>query len=788
MRALDRKLLRDFVELRGQVITIALVVACGIASFVTMQSALDSLVYSRDSYYERFRFADVFAHLERAPESVADRLREIPGVSLVDTRVVKPITVPIGDMERPASGTLVSLPASGRAALDDVYIQRGRTLDPNRSDEVLVLEGFAEAHGLSPGDRLPTVVNGTLRELRIVGIAMSPEFVFALPPGAMSYDPKRVVVLWMTRDAAAAAFQMEGAFDDVVIRLQPGANERDVIERTESLLAPYGIVAAVPRAKQTSHFMLQSELQQLGNMANVVPFIFLFVAAFLLNVVLSRLIHLQRSQIATLKAVGYSNRRVGLHYLELVVLVVLGGAVVGLLVGAWLGRALTDLYTSQYFKFPAPRFRLELRSAVFSVLVSLAAAVIGALSAVASVTRLPPAEAMRPPAPTSYRRSLFRWSALLAFIGTSAKMVLREVTRRPLRLALSTIGIALALGIVVVAGFFHDAINHMLDVQFHRAMREDVVVTFTRPLPERAIRELAHLPGVARAEGLRAAPARFRHGPRYRDLVVNGYPTETSLRRVLDDHGNAIRIPSEGIVLTRILGQVLEADVGDEIELSFRTGQRRTVTVPVVGLVDEPFGMQGHMSQKALDRLLGEERSVDVGLLRGDPLQRADLYRRLKQLPWVASVGSPRGLREQFEAESGNIMNVYTFVLSLFASIIAIGVVYNNARVSLSQRNRDLASLRVLGFTRGEISMILLGELSIQVLLAIPLGLLFGNWMVLAMTTNVDPETFRLPVFVSARTYAFAATVTVVSAAVSALLVRRQLDRLDLIGVLKTRE
>ena len=788
VKSIDKKLVRDLARLRGQVITIALVVACGIASFVTMRSAFDSLVSSRDAYYERQRFADVFAHLERAPQTVRAELLEIPGVSLVETRVVESVMVPMPDMPRPASGTLVSLPPDGRPALDALYLTRGRQLDPTRTDEVLLLEAFAEAHGIEPGDRVPAVINGTQRELRVVGLAMSPEFVFTIPPGGLTYDPKQIAVLWMVEEAAAAAFRMEGAFNDVLVRLQPGANEREVLDRVDRVLEPWGGIGAIPRAKQPSHFMLGGELAQLETMANVVPAIFLFVAAFLLNVVLSRLIQLQRSQIATLKAIGYTDRDVGLHYLRLVSLVVLIGAVIGIGVGAWLGRELTELYTGEFFRFPEPRYRLELYAVIVSVAISLAAAVIGALSTVRAVTRLPPAEAMRPPAPVVYKRSLAERLGLFRVLGPAARMVVREVERRPLRLVLSSVGISMALGIVVVAGYWYDAVDYMLDVQFHRAMREDVTVSFIKPLPERAVRELEHVPGVWLAEGIRSVPVRFRAGHRFRDAAVNAYPEPMVLRQLIDQEGGATPVPPSGIVLTAKLAEVLGVTTGDRVRVELREGERETAEVRVVGLVDEPFGLQGHVSQATLSELVGAEPTVSTGLLRIDPGARDGIYRRLKQMPWVSAVANPKSFREQFEAQSGTIIRVYTLILALFASIIAVGVVYNNARVALSQKSRDLASLRVLGFSRREIAAILYGELSIQVVLAIPVGAVVGYFMVTGIAAMVDPETYRLPVIISPRTYAFAAAVTLVSAVVSALLVRRKLDRLDLIGVLKTRE
>lgn len=788
MSPVFRKLLRDLSRLRGQVISIALVVACGIASFVAMRSAYDSLLFSRDSYYGAYRFGDVFARLERAPRSLETALERVPGVAQVYTRVVESAMVPMPDMPRPATGTLVSVPEVGEAALNAVYLKQGRRLDPSRSDEVIVLEAFALAHGLEPGDQLDAVINGTLRPLRIVGIGMSPEFVLTMPPGAMTFDPKRIAVLWMNRRTIESAFQMEGGFNDVVARMQPDADEAAVLDAIDGLLAPYGGTGAIGRAKQPSNYMLSGELAQLESMATVVPAIFLFVAAFLLNVVLSRLVILQRGQIATLKAVGYRDADVGLHFLQLVSVIVVLGAIIGTGVGSYFGEQMTELYTGEYFRFPRPDYRLEADVAATGVLVSLGAAVVGALAAVRRVTRLPPAEAMRPPAPTVYRRSLLERVGLFRWLGPASRMVLREVQRRPLRVVLSAVGISMAIGIMVVSRFMYDAMGFMMDVQVHRAMREDITVVLAKPLPQRAVRELAHLEGVLSAEGQRSVAVRFHAGHRFRDASVLGHPVASQLRRVVDRDGHEHAIPDHGLMITTKLGEILGIEVGDTVEVELREGDRRRQLVPVTAFVDESFGLQGHMARPRLHRLLDEEDVVNLVLLEVDPLYFDAITLELKEQPWVLSVGSPRDFRDQFEKQSGEMMGVYTLILTTFASIIAIGVIYNNTRVALSQRSRDLASLRVLGYTQKEIAGILLGEQAIQVALAIPLGLVVGYGMVVSMMSTVDPETYRLPIIISARTYIYASMVALGAALVSALLVRRKLERLDLIGVLKTRE
>jgi putative ABC transport system permease protein len=591
----------------------------------------------------------------------------------------------------------------------------------------------------------------------------------------------------MHEAALAPAFQMKSAFNDVCLKLQPGTDPRAVTERLDTLLAPYGGIGAITKDKQLSNFTLNGELQQLESMATVVPMIFLGVAAFLLNVVLARLVSLQRPEIAALKALGYRDRQIAFFYMKLVALIVLLGAFVGLGVGVWFGRAMVDMYT-RFFKFPVLSYRLQLQHVAISLLISLVAAGIGALATARSVTRMPPAEAMRPPPPASYHPTLLERLGLFGLLGPAARMIVREIERRPVRTLLSAVGISFAVAIVVVGQFWNDATDFLIHVQFHRAMREDLSVTFIEPQPERSVRELAHVPGVLYAEGARMVPVRFRSGHRFRDAVLLGYPEKPELRRILDQFANQKPLPQQGVLLTKKLAEILGVAPGDRIDVEIREGDRRRVELPVADLVDESFGLQGYMRLDTIRELLREEANVSLVLLRIDPEQYEQVHHRLKRMRSVTSVTRRDNVSERFQEQSGDMMRVTTFVLTLFAAIIAVGVVYNNARVALEVRSRDLASLRVLGFTRAEIGAILVGELSIQILTAIPVGLLIGTWLSRAMMSAVDPETYRFPVIISTQTYAFATIVALGSGLVSALLVRRRLNRLDLIGVLKTRE
>lgn len=790
LTALQRKLVRDLNLMRGQVLTIALVVACGIASFVSMRSTHRALLGSQQVYYDRYRFADVFVSMKRAPDPLLLSLLQVDGVAAAYGRVVAEAMLPMPGMAEPATGRLISLPEHGPPPLNDVFLREGRTPDPFRTDEALVLESFARAHGLRPGDPIAAVFNNRRRTFRITGLALSPEYVMPVGGANMMIDNRAFAVLWAPRRALAPLMQMEGAFNDAVLKLQPGASVDAVLGQVDRLVEPYGGLGAVPRARQPSHLMLSGELTQLQGMALVLPLIFLGVAAFLVNVVLSRIVAVQRSQIATLKAVGYTDREVGAHYLALCGVIVTLGTVLGVALGAWLGRAMVGLYT-EYFHFPVFVYRLHLDVVASATLVSLGSAFVGALVTVRSVVRLPPAEAMRPPAPAVYHHGgVLASSGVLDLVPVSVRMVLREAGRRPTRLILSAVGVAFAVSILVVGRYMADAMDNLMDTLFHVAQREDLSVSFSSPQPDRAVRSLAHLPGVWRAEPTWAVPVRFHAGAVHRDSALIGHAPGEILRAIVEHPARRVPLPDRGVVLTRKLGEILGARAGDVIEVERLDGAHRRHRVAVAALAEELFGLQGHMQLDALTRLFGEPPTVSGAQLLVEPRRGAvfEVQQRLKDLPVVRGVSRRESAIEQFQAQSGKTMLATTLIMTLFAAAIALGIIYNNARIALEVKSRDLASLRVLGFTKAEIGALLMGELGLQVALAIPLGLLFGKGLTWLVAQGVDAETFRFPVDISPKTYLFATATALVISAGSALLVRRQLGALDLIGVLKTRE
>jgi putative ABC transport system permease protein len=788
LSALEWKLLREVRSLKGQIATIALVVAGGIACFIGLRGTCDSLEWSRAAYYERLRFADVFAMVKSAPESVARRVEALPGVAVVQTRISREVTLPIEGMERPAYARLLSLPEAGEPATNALEVVSGRLPQHGHEDEVAVLASFADAHGMVPGNRLPAVIHGKLRQLRIVGVVLSPEFVYAIRPGALISDPQRYAVLWMDRSVLGAAFQQEGAFDDITLRLQPGASEAEVCAGVDRLLAKYGGDGAIGRAHQLSNRILTTELSQLDALAQMVPLVFLGVAAFLLNMVLGRLIALQRPEIAALKAVGYTNREISVHYLGLVAVVMVPGGAVGVAGGWVLGQLVVPIYAA-IFRFPGLAFRLTPGLVAAALLVSGGSAVAGAALAVRGAVRLPPAEAMRPPAPARFRRGLLERLGLGAIAHSGVLMVVREIERRPLRTLLSALGMAGAIALIIFGHFGIDSLESYLEGTLRREQRQDLSVTFADPVAPRVIGQLARMPGVLTAEGMRAVPVRAHHEQRARDSVLMGLASDATLRRlVARGGGREIPIPDDGVLVTQTLAEILGVARGDRIELEVREGKRPTVHPVVAGFVDEAVGLQVYARANLVAALESDLGAVSSAQLKVDPLERMRVEARLRRSPHVIDITDVADDSRRLRDMNAEVMDVWTAISVTLAASVIFGVVYNNARIALAMRARDLATLRVLGMSRREISGILIGSLAVEVAIATPVGLWLGRRWGEVFMRMADPETFRWTVVVAPRTYALAAAVALLAAAASALWVRRSLDKLDLIGVLKTRE
>ncbi|HEV2387904.1 MAG TPA: FtsX-like permease family protein [Candidatus Acidoferrales bacterium] len=786
--SLNRKLIRDLAHARGPILAVAGVIACAVTAFVALGSTYQSLLESQSLYYAEYRFADVFAQLERAPDSLAAQIGAIPGVARVETRVVRDVTLDVPGLDEPAVGRLVSVPGRERPILNDIAIRRGRYVSPGRTNEAIASEAFAEANHLDLGSTIGAVVNGRWEKLVIVGVALSPEYVYEVKGGGTIFpDNRRFGVLWASREMLAPAFGMQGAFNDVSLSLAPGVNEAEVIARLDQLLARYGGLGAYGRGDQISYRFLTDEIAQNRASATIVPAIFLAAAAFLLYTVLSRLIATQRAQVGTLKAFGYSNVAVAWHYLKMALVAVAGGLVAGVAAGAVFGLQLTHIYTL-FYRFPLLHYRFGAGLIVLASLVSFAAAALGAVGAVRRAVQLPPAEAMRPPAPARYRAGWLERLGIDRHVPLVGRMIARDIERRPWRAAFTAMGIAISVAILVVGFYFFDAIDYLMRLQFQTVQREDVTVMFSGPRSAGSRYSLATLPGVLRVEPFRSVAARVSYGHRSRRAALMARPASGILRPLVDQDLRVHPLPPEGIVLTGRLGELLGVKPGGVVTVEVLEGARPVWRVPVSSLVEEPIGLSAYMDLDALNRLLHEGGTTSGAFLSVDAAQAPRLYSLLKRMPSVSGISVRQATLQSFQETLAKSMAISTTVLVVLACTLAFGMVYNGIRIALSERGRELASLRVLGFGRGEVRAILLGREALLTIAAIPVGWALGvamcDWIARAVTSDL----FRLPVVISPKTFATAMVVVLAASSLTALAVAGQLGRLDLVETLKTGE
>lgn len=789
MKTLDLKVLRDLVHLRGPLTAVTVLVACGVAMFIALRGMYGFLRERQATYYVEYRFGDVFAQVKRAPETLRPRLEAIPGVGALDLRIVQDVLLDVPGLAEPATGRLVSIAEPSRPALNDLHLRRGRWPEPGRRDEVVVSDAFARANGLEPGATFAAVLNGRWQRLRIVGTALSPEFIYEIRGlGDIYPDNRRFGAMWMSRRALAAAFDMERAFNDVVVRLEPGARGAAVIAELDRVLERYGALGAFDRDEHLSHVFVSSEIAETRVTSVLLSGIFLAVTAFLLHTLLLRLVSVEREQIGTLKAFGFSNGVIGLHYLKLALVPVVVGAAAGTALGSWFAVELAEVY-ARFFQFPDAAYAPEPGLAAIGILVAGGAGVAGALAAVRRAVTIPPAVAMRPEAPARYRRRAIERTRLWSGIGPAGRIILRNIGRARVKAGISVVGIAVALGLVVAVLSLFDSVDYMEEVQFRNVSREDVAITFDAPRPSRARYELAHLPGVWRIEAFRSVPARLRHGPRGERSVVLGLEPGGELRRIMDQELRVHAPPADGLLLGRILADQLAVAPGDTVRVEVMEGKRPTVRAAVTGVVDDLVGTAAYARIELVNDWMGEGPTISGAWAAVDPAVDSLLYARLKRLPRVGGVLIREVAVASFEETIAESFRISLVTTVLFACAVAIGIVYNSARIALSERGRELASLRVLGFSKREVTGMLLGEQALLTVAAIPPGLAFAYglcWLIVFRVAQTD--LFRIPLVVSARTYLVGVAIIAAASIFSGWLVRRRVHRLDLIAVLKTRE
>jgi putative ABC transport system permease protein len=782
---LYRKLFRDLKTMGMQIFTIALLIMGGLSVLVSSWSSYQSLKSAKEYFYREFHYADLFADVIRAPESVVRQIVNFAGVEKAEPRIIKDGLVEVGNQVEPALGRFVSWNENQQINL--IYLRKGRMPQRSSQLEVVVHEAFADAHKLKIGDFLKIQIGGKQKRLLISGVGLSPEYVYALSPVAPLPDDKHFGVFWVHYQDLQAMTGLEGSMNAVQIKTVQGSSINDIKSRLDKLLSPYGNMLSYDRSKQLSNVFVDDEIRQQRVIAMVMPTIFLSVAMYILNIILSRLIALHRAQIATLKALGYSDWELTFHYFQLVTVILIIGIVPSIIAGAWIGNWYASMY-KEFFRFPKIDFNLSVAAVSLSILAGLVPGWLGAARALNKVFLMRPAEALRPPSPPQYQKGIFEKIGKSLKLNLFSKMILRSLLFRPLRLILSIIGMSLSLAILINGSFWTDVMDSILDRQFQQMNREDLTIRFIHPREKSVVNEIKKIPGVIMIEGERTMPVRLKFKNITKEISVISRESNAGMSRMLDEKGRPVKTVEGGILLSRYFEDQYKIQKGDVLSLKALQGLQNEFSVPVMGFSDDLIGQSAYAQKHDLHMWLKESEVYDTVKLKIDPKFAESIYVALKSRPEVAGITIRELLLKSFTTTVADMILTFTFILYIFAVAIAGAVMYNSAHIAFSERGWELASLRILGFNVGSTFEILFVDIGMQVLLSLIPGLAFGFGLSYLSTLLIHNDTFKFPFIIDSSTYAAAVLVILSTFFVSGYFLYRQVKALDFSEALKARE
>ena len=787
MKPLDRKLVRDLWRLKFQMLAIALLIACGVSVAVMSFSAQRALGQAQAAFYADTRFADVFAQAKRAPASRLAELGRIDGVTMVDARILEAGLMDVPGLARPAVARLVSLPDDDGRALNRIRLTQGRMPNPDRTDEAVALKTFMDAAEVRLGDRLTAVVQGRAFTFTVVGAVLSPEYVYVPSPESFMPDDAHQAVLWAPRAAVERAAGMSGAFNVVALKLAPGASVPSVLADVDRILAPYGGRAAYAREDQASHAFLEAELKELSTSASILPPIFLIIAAALVHLTVSRLVDAEREQIGLLKAFGYRDSEAARPYLRMAVAIGLVGAFAGGVVGGTLAAAIVDQYR-EYFRFPVLAVRFHWLAFAGASAVAVAATVAGSLAAVRRAAALSPAVAMQPLRPATYRAGLLDRVVRGGAVDQATRVIVRNLERFPVRSLLATLGLAASLALLVGTQFLFDSLDKVVDQTYYRAQRWSESISFAEPRSIAALGEVSRLPAVVTAEPVRTVAARLQANGREELTRIVGLEADAVFDRPLDARDRRVPFKGSGLVVSEALADRLGLRAGGEVRVQVIDGRAPAAVLPVTGLTRDFSGFAAYMDRRRLNALMGEGDLASGAHLQLAADHRPAFYRAIERTPQIVGASSRDETVASWREAMAEAFRVTVSFYVGFAGAIAFGVAYNTSRIALSERARDLATLRVLGFGQGECAYILAGELAVLALVAIPIGVLGGQALSHGLVAAYSRDEVRLPAVIGARSYGISLLAYLSAVIIAGGLVARRIWGFDLVAVLKTRD
>lgn len=787
MRKLRLMIFRDIKSNLGQYVAVIVVIIIGISLYNALYMSYHNLKNSTDYYYSEYRLPHIFVRLNRCPEGVISRISAIEGVSQVQGRIVRDVSLDVPGYGEKAYARIISVPTDNKGALCRLFIEEGRYITGPPEGKVLVEKQFFEYHGLKTGDVLYPVINGKKVEMRVQGKVMSPEYIYPVPSAQqLMPDTGGFAILYVNHSFAQQLFGYEGMVNDIGIRLDSDDKVEEVKNILEDMLKNYGLIDIVERENQVSNKMLESELTQLESMAFLFPVLFLLVASIVIYMLLLRMVENQRRQIGVLMAMGYGKGSILAHYIRYALFIALTGSIAGGILGIWAGRALT-LYYLVYFNIPVLQVKVYYNTLLTGILMSAGFCCVAGFNAAKRVLSITPAQAMRPPAPVKGSRWIGeRFIPFLRKIEISWRLTFRNLWRNKKRTAFTTFGIAITVAILISTVFFMDAFEFMFDEAFGGNQKYDYKIIFTRNMGEEVIGNLQEFKEVDVAEPIGEYPFSLTNGWREEGAIVIGLNRDTKLYSLKDLEDREVSIPEKGILLSDVLARRLGVKPGDTVTLEspYKPGVKREVKV--ADIVSQYLGFNGFMDIKYLGSILNEGY-VTNGAIIDIKYGSEEFLKRLKDMPYIQKFDTPTGQMEEY-MKYLDLMYAYLAVVILFGTIMGFAIIYNTTTINIMERKRELASLRVMGFSKRQVAELIFNENVAVSVLGIIVGLPMGRLMAAGIINNLGEEIIKIPLVIYPRTYLMAVVTVFIFVFLAQLANMRRISKLDLVEVMKSRE
>jgi putative ABC transport system permease protein len=767
----------------------AVIIAVGISLYIGITTAFFNLSQSQQGFYQDNNFADYYFYVVRAPESILKQVERVPGVSLASGRIQKDVPVLKENQER-ATVRLTSYGLPLEKGVNGIELMQGRFFIPYPAGggiEAMLNSAYFEANGLAFGDTIDIVADNRKYPIKIVGTAAGPEFTYIMKDAAnMMPDHETFGIMMLPLNQAQHLFHLPGQFNQVLVQFAPGVDQDAVVQSIKDILAPYGNLASFPRKDQLSHAALEGELEGLEAISAFLPLVFLSIAAAIQFVILRRMIKSQRSQIGIMKALGFHNAQIIVHFSSYAILVCAGGAAFGIGTGVLMASYFSDLY-AMFFNLPRAIGGVNYQVILYSILLSLGVGALAGFSASRPVLSINPAESMRPLPPTSSSRSLVEnWNWLWTGLSSSWKMAFRTISRNRFRMLVSILGISSAVALLILSMFTNDAVDYLMDQHFNRESNYDYMLSFNHPIKESELLDISRLEGVGLLEGYFTLPIRVHlQGSSDEDVLVGIHPSST-LKQPTREDGTFIPIPQEGMVISRRAAERLGLQVGDTVQLEtlLGLGPNRYAQLKIVAVNYQLFGNESYVSLAQANRILQESQLINGALMKVDPKQAAIIEKELSDMTGINSIVSRQKERDNIMSMMDSMIYMVS-VMIMFSVILGFVIVYNSAVMSFNERKRELASLLTIGFTRQEVAVIMWKETIPQALPALLLGLPLGKFLAELYFGSVQFDMWYMPVVIYPLSYALAALGGLVFVILGQWAASRGIKKLDIIELSK---